>query len=318
MNGKSKGKDTYKWWKEKIELLSSIKFDNTTISADEIYNSILTQSSELYEKGVWTIKKLVAIQCYADVYTRIIRKHFKTIFYFDLFSGSGLVRLKDIKRCVFGSALLSILIPYYYSRFLFNKYYFVEINKRYASTLNEAIEELKHRLNIDFEYEIIPKDMNEINYSDYMKECQHSLVVIDPEGFEPRWQTASKILEHECDAMFTFMTSGVPRAKNTNAFKAFLGDESIPENIDEIMERYTEKIKSMGKEMTENIEVSSTHIRYNVIFAVKRTGRNSPWLKAINDIKKYLKIDDEDLLNIVKNVFNMGPSLDQYLNNNNC
>jgi len=312
MSGKSKGKDIYEWWKEKIELLSSVKFDNTIISANDIYNSISNSSSKFYEKGVWTIKKLAIIQYYTDIYTRIIRKHFKTIFYFDLFSGSGLVRLKDIRRCVFGSALLSILIPYHYSRFLFNKYYFIEMNKEYASTLKEAIEEAKRKLNINFEYEIIVKDMNEINYSEYMKECQHSLVVIDPEGFEPRWQTISKILEHECDIIFTFMTSGVPRSKNTSAFKEFLGDEIVPDHLEEIMDRYTEKIKNRGKEITENIEVISKFIRYNVIVAAKRTGKDSPWLKAIDNIKKYIEIDDENLLNIVRSVFNIGPSLDQY------
>jgi three-Cys-motif partner protein len=306
-------KDLHTWWKDRIEFLSIIEINGTKVSADNIYNAITKSNAQcnFYEKGVWTSKKLAVLQYYFDIYTRIQRRRLNKLFYFDLFSGSGLIRLKSINKFIFGSALLSILVPLKISNYLFDKYYFVEISKERADTLKIAIEEIKKLVSKNIEYEILVDDMNNIDYEKYMKESEHSLVVIDPEGIEPKWKTVSKILDNECDVIFTFMTSGIQRLlgnkdeKVMNNVKEFIGEDTVPDDIDaqKLMKLYIEKIKSMGKEATIDILVEAKHLKYNIIVAARKTSGGNPWLKPIEEIKPKLKISDTDLENILKVTF---------------
>ncbi|MEM1985466.1 MAG: three-Cys-motif partner protein TcmP [Nitrososphaeria archaeon] len=309
-------KSDYDWWKQRIELLTSIKIEGKGISltTDELYNSISNTGTNLnfYEKGVWTAKKLAILQYYLDIYTKILRPRCKRLFYFDLFSGSGLVKLEGFNKYIYGSALLSTLIPSY-PRCLFDKYYFIEINKEYVKTLEKLVNEINQRLDNCINYEIIQDDMNKVNYSKYMTECEHSLVVVDPEGLEPKWATVSEILEHNCDIIFTFMTSGIQRSlgkKDEGTRKTiieFVGEEGkrIYDILDaeELMKLYTEKIKSKGKDATVNIPVNAKHFKYNIIVAARKTFGGNPWLRAIEEIKKRIGINDEVLENIFNIVF---------------
>ncbi|MEM3403776.1 MAG: three-Cys-motif partner protein TcmP [Nitrososphaeria archaeon] len=305
----------YEWWKKRIELLTSINIKGKGISltTDELYNLISKANVNpiFYEKGVWTAKKLAILQYYLDIYTKILKN--KRLFYFDLFSGSGLVKLEGFNKYIYGSALLSILIPLNYSKYLFDKYYFIEINKEYVKMLEQLINEISRRLDTSINYEIIQDDMNKVNYSEYLAECEHSLVIVDPEGLEPKWTVVSAILEHECDVIFTFMTSGVQRllgkkdGVTRKTVKEFVGeeDEMIYEimNAEGLMEIYTQKICSKGKDATKNIPVNAKHFKYNVIIAAKKTVGGSPWLNAIEEIQERIKIKDEDLESIFNIVF---------------
>ncbi|MGB9728223.1 MAG: three-Cys-motif partner protein TcmP [Thermoproteota archaeon] len=306
-------KDLKTWWKDRIECLSVIEINGIKVSADNIYSAITKSNSHcnFYEKGVWTSKKLAILQYYFDIYTKIQCNRLNKLFYFDLFSGSGLIKLKNINKFIFGSSLLSILVPLKFSKHLFNKYYFVEIDKERADMLKRSIEEIKNQVSINIEYEILVDDMNNINYEKYMKESEHSLVVIDPEGIEPKWETVSKILDNKCDVIFTFMTSGIQRLlgkkdeKATNVIKEFIGENTVPDDIDaqKLMKLYIKKIKSKGKDATIDIPIEAKRFKYNIIVAARKTSGGNPWLKPIDEIKPKLKVRDTDLEDIFKVTF---------------
>jgi len=306
---KSKAKkDVRKWWDDRIKCLSRIKINDVIVSAENIYKVLVSsgQAYNLYEKGVWTCKKLAILQYYLDIYTKIMKSRYSKLFYFDLFSGSGLIKLKSINKCIFGSALLSILIPLSFSRFVFDKFYFVEISEERANTLEMIIEKLKEFLPKNIKYEVICKDMNEINYEKYMGNCDHSLVVIDPEGIEPKWKTVSSILSNRCDVIFTFMTSGIQRllGKNdpdiTKDIEEFLGEVAVPSDVDTLIDLYIRKIISMGKQEVRNIPIDARYFKYNIIIATRKTRSGNPWLGAIDNIVPKINIENAVLEDIFR------------------
>lgn len=306
------------WWKERIGLLTEINYDYT-IKACDIYNKLGKPSLKLYEKGVWTIKKLVIYNYYIDIYTKIIRKHFGPYYYFDLFSGSGLVNVKIYNKdlIVFGSPLLSVLTK---PQYRFDKYVLVEKDKQRCNILERIFDILKGYYNIDVDYEIINVDMNNIDkYIHYMNECEHALVIVDPEGLEPKWTTISQLLNKECDIIITFMKSGINRvlgrAKSSNADKNtleyFIGTKlsTIP-TINELEDMYIKNIQLHNKNAYRTIEVGAKNFDYDIIIAAKETRKGSPWLDALEKIRKRLKISDDNIESIAAQILGIQSSLD--------
>lgn len=315
------GKDVGQWWRNHIQQLTEID----SIKANDLATNANINPKAIYKGDLWTLKKLIIYKYYIDIYTRIIPNHYSNYYYFDLFSGSGLVDIgRKNKQCtlrVFGSALIGVL--YSYKHKPFKKYIFVESNNTKYTALCSLFTYIKNSHKSSLDYYIINDDMNNINsYEKYLKECEHALVVIDPEGLEPKWATVEKILSYKCDVIITFMSKGIQRvlgrAKNSvvdrTTLKEFCG---LPidniRDINEFEKQYIQQIKQKGKkEAYRTIDVSAKSFEYDIIIATKVTKKRNPWLRAIDDLKKRLDISDLELTAIIDQLQGKQSSLDNY------
>ncbi|MEM2966832.1 MAG: three-Cys-motif partner protein TcmP [Candidatus Nitrosocaldaceae archaeon] len=300
---KGRKKSELEWWKNHIKQL--ISKDNIVTAAD-----LPVDGSIIYKKDLWTLKKLIIYKYYIDIYTRVISKHKEIYYYFDLFSGNGLVEInnENLKPFrVFGSALLSVL----YSNHPFAKYIYVDNDEKRINALNSLLSFIKAKYNNQLNYECINADMNEIDrYRKMLEESEHSLVVIDPEGLEPNWATIKEILSYKCDVIITFMSNGIARvlgkAKSNqadkNTLERFCGSPIKEiDNISDLENKYIEQIKQVGnKEAYKTVDISTKKFEYDIIIAAKKTKGNNPWLDAIDELKIRLEIDDNSLISIIR------------------
>jgi len=314
-------KDIKDWWSDNIQELTELNGINI--------KQLLTNDVHPYEKedAYHTIKKLVIYKYYIDIYTKIIKENYTNFYYFDLFAGSGVVKVKlgsGNKVDLYGSALISVLKPR--PEYKFKKYIFIENNEDRVNTLEMLLNKIKNSYGNykDLDYEVIRDDMNNINrYINFFDECDHALVVVDPEGLEPNWSTISKILtKKRVDMLFTFMTDGIQRvlgkAMNNQADKntlmRFLGkDINNITNIGEFEDEYIGQFKSLNYTAIKTIEASSERFGYDIIVATKPTSGMNPWLKPLEDLRERLRIDDKTLESIIDQFLGKAGSMDKYM-----
>ena len=314
------------WWSERIQELTMAEMPNGKLL--DAANLPVINPSLIYQGDLWTLKKLVIYKYYIDIYTKIISKHFRSWYYFDFFSGSGLVEIKrednrGTPLRVFGSALLGVLYP----KKCFTEYVFIDTNKVKCVMLEKILEHIKTNYSLELTYTVIHSDMNNIErYKDKLDnikmEGNHALVIIDPEGVEPKWDTVKEILSYKCDTIITFMNRGIARTlgkaksdpKSKSSLEEFCGFplEDIS-NVGELEENYIKHIKEeCKKEVYRTIEVNTNKFGYDIIVITKKTRGENPWLKSLDILKKNLEIDDRILCSIIDQLQGKADSLDYY------
>jgi hypothetical protein len=70
------------------------------------------------EVGEWAYKKYLRVWMYDELFTTSMRDKW-TLVYVDLFAGAGRARLRDSKRVVPSSPLLSLDLPHRFHRYIF-------------------------------------------------------------------------------------------------------------------------------------------------------------------------------------------------------
>jgi len=314
-------KDDREWWLEHLKELIEVKYNDNTINVNEIINNTGVNSYEK-EEAYHTIKKLVIYKYYIDIYTKIIKNHFPSFYYFDLFAGAGTVSttIGNEQLNLFGSALIAVLTP----TNRFTKYIYVEKDKNNHASLNKLLRYIKDNYIKDLVYEVINADMNQIDrYSQLINECEHALVVIDPEGLEPEWSTIHKILTAKrVDMLMTFMTEGIQRvlgkAKNNQSdrdkLSIFLGKDIDPNNtnIEKFEEEYIKQLMSIDYVAVRTIEASSDRFSYDIIIATKKTKGGNPWLKHLKTLRPRLDVSDQTIKSIVMQLLGKSSTLDNY------
>ena len=317
-------KEPRDWWLKHIQELMKIKVNNKDINI----NSFTDKEVYPYKKeeAYHTIKKLVIYKCYVDIYARIISKRYKNFYYFDLFADSGIVQVSigNINLNLFGSALISVLKPIR----RFTKYVYVEVEEKKYNSLKYLLRRIKEDYIKDLDYQPINVDMNNINaYHDFFDQCEHALVVVDPEGLEPKWATMEKILKHNCDVLITYMEEGIQRVigkaknnpKDKETLENFLGSIIDPNRItpEEFKEKYIEQIERTGKKVIKTIEARSKQYSYDIIIATRETKGGNPWLRFVEDLRKKLEIKDETLKAIIEQLLGKQSTFNNYPQQNN-
>jgi three-Cys-motif partner protein len=289
---------------------------NLTPSSGELFKEIVRRvpkaSEAIYSKGAWTAIKLSIIAYYLDLYTIIAREHFDTICYVDTFAGSGLVRITEYDRILYGSPLLGILTPRRNKKF--DKFYFVELDRNRIQLLSESVNILAREGYVERDkVQIIPRDMNRINYKELLGKCSHSFFVLDPECTEPHWKTVESILKLPADFSLNFMTAGIRRIWGTlrkdpqraNAMNLFYGgkDWIKARNELDLLNMYVRKVENLGR-IPVNIEVKGPGMfHYHIIFAVRPTSGGNPWLDAVYRLKERVEKTDYGTFRRLLNVF---------------
>ncbi len=290
-------KSLFEWWMERINKLVGLK-----PSPDEILSIVSKRvphyDEYIYTKGVWIGIKLSILAYYLDVYTIVARNHFDEICYVDTFAGSGIVKIIEgnDSMYLYGSSILSILVPRISKKF--DKYFFVELDQHKAIILENVIKALDELGIVDHnKVRIIQGDMNKVNYFSLLKECKHSLIFIDPEGTEPRWNTINNLLRLDADLLFNFMISGIRRAwgnwrkgnlSEVPALDEFYGDNSWTnaKNEEDLLNIYIDKLVKNHRIVIPIMVKASRLFYYYILLIVRPTRGGNPWLEPIN---RYLK-----------------------------
>jgi three-Cys-motif partner protein len=263
------------------------------------YNYITTKNH-----GIWSIKKLIALDYYIDSYVKILKKNdFKSWYYVDPFSGSGLIKIDN--NFIFPG---SPLIPLFKTeKYPFHKYILSDYNSKYVQSLKKIVAEKinksnasKQNFNIDIQNQdcnsLIQKIFTGTKPNNWMN--QSYLVFLDPFGWNIKWASMERILNSgPVDIIFTFMTWGIKwnmtMEKSKTTLNDFFGDkewQSI-ENNTEIVGYYCDKIKRFGyknKYKTYTIDVTTTSGNtYNLILASQSPGAGNVFTdlqKRVNEV----------------------------------
>lgn len=290
--------------------------------------------------GIYPAIKEIMIAVYVGTYTTAIQGMKKNKndadevkpCYLDMTAGTGVIKLthNNSNYFIFGSATIGLLAPTYFQKKLrqrktiypFYKAIFIENDRDRSIILRKIINDVCKRLqelNLPCpKRQVISKDANVVAYDviDKHKDCDHWLVVIDPEGMEISWKTLKALLNtQKVDVIFNYMCAGIRRQlrhacrAEDHAFHQFFGNEEWRllcnnDNEDRVGEKLHEiYIKSIG-ELGYYVKTASVfrnrlfdwHYHLDVI--VKK--EDPPWLRGFEEYRKFLEdLGEDGLVNIL-------------------
>jgi three-Cys-motif partner protein len=265
----------------------------------------------------WAVLKLIYLDYIAGIYATLISKRYKKYYYVDLFSGSGIGKISEIKNdLILGSPLLIGNRP----NSNYTRMFFCERKRDIYKALNERL----NAMNKDYvAYNedcntAIDKIINEIKNG-------HSLIFLDQFGMDIKWLNMDKILQLDADIIINFQTPSIARGikqgdKTTNTAKEFFKDINAVESIynkhssenlgEQLFKLYLEDLKSARLKYRHNYHIIKIKVRgnrafyYDLIYITKQTRKESPWLKPIieagQEIVNLDRKDVEEILDILK------------------
>jgi three-Cys-motif partner protein len=267
----------HEWIKGKLEVLLS-----RTKELEYTY------PGEFYPVGAWAAVKLLALMNYLPVYTKIIPKHFPSMYYIEPLAGSGLCKVKERGDIIMGSPIIASI----FSRQEFDGYLLIERDRKRAEFLKKCMESSARNV------EVIEGDCNEqmSKLLEKIPSRSHYLAFIDCEGLDVNWDVMEKLLQKQGDILFTLQTGAFFRVKGKadksrkdeeKLIRFFGGDEWRDcKSDEEIVGCYSDKLRKY-REIVIPIPIKGKgNFRYSLLFALKKTKGGSPWIKAVEYIKE--------------------------------
>ncbi|MDP2947898.1 MAG: three-Cys-motif partner protein TcmP [Nanoarchaeota archaeon] len=220
----------------KKELLEYLKDYMFSEEAKEIINSSEIINGEGF--NVWSFKKMIFLEYYIKPYLLLIKKNATKVFFIDFFSGCGANEAGENKPSI-GSPIISLLKGSFSTKnkiYMFDKWYFAEINKEKADALNKRIDqtlkeiELKNKIFIDRnQIETLGGDINFLinkiveNLNNEVASGQKVgvLAFIDPYNYSNlEWATLDKLLNLKyVDIIYTFPVLALKRGFDSDLCK---------------------------------------------------------------------------------------------------
>lgn len=256
----------------------------------ELDENLPTKSPPTYDKGYWTALKLLLLKYYIKPYLDILGSR-GSLAYIDLFAGPGLNLLGKNRVPLPGSSMTPLVIKE--SKYDFSFFCYCDLESSYSEALEKRCSSWSEMDSVT----ILNQDANEVadNLFETLKEREidHSLVFIDPEGLELKWNPLQRLIETiECDLIINFPSAGLVRllgcqdSSTAKTVSAFLGivPTDMPPDADEdwAIGVYRENLARLGKDISMEIRVMGTNsFHYHLIPAVRRTYRGSPWFGSI-------------------------------------
>jgi len=280
----------YEWLKTRVAPLVEVAKPLSTI-----------HPNVFYETGEWSIIKLLALQRFVDIYTKIIKgpkqsRFFDNMYYIDLLAGSGLCKIGKAKDIVAGSAVIAATQCYH----PFDRYFLVEKNPENAQALNERMKTLTS------DYALFNCDCNDCidEILDRLGTKDHYLAFVDCQGLDVSWATMQKLFAKNGDVLFNFQTQEIsripPKIENrspgweacTKRLDWFFGDNRWKncKGPDDCLFVYTDKIrKTTSREIALPLPVMGPGgYRYDIILATRRTRGGSPWIKPMEQMQNIM------------------------------
>ncbi|MFC2143069.1 three-Cys-motif partner protein TcmP [Candidatus Aenigmatarchaeota archaeon] len=243
-----------------------------------------------YDKGYWTALKLICIKYYIPPFVNIFRKRGKKTAFIDLFSGPGINILGDAKIPVLGSPLIPLVIDR--EKPGFDYHIFCDNKKKNVDALEARID--AYKLLKSDKFSIEKKDANKLinEIPEILKSfgIDHSLIFIDPEGMEMKWDSVTSMADNiMCDFIINFPSTAISRNLHyPDAIKSFLGpgSEKVPSSHVETwaIKQYRKNLAGIGKDVSTEIAIRAgggIPYHYHLIPAVRKTFAASPWFPNI-------------------------------------
>lgn len=291
------------------------KYQNA-VQNENLINMVKKNNLPINDAGAWSFLKLAFLWSIAYyIYSPIIGSRYSNMCYVDLFSGSGLVKFKDVSnnyQLMMGSPLLTATIE---SAYPFNKCFFFEKNFKFANALEKRLNLLSENKKLSCEsFKVINKDCNKA-IDDFIKAVSkipntHFLLFVDPYSTEIHWRTMEKLLSSKYpafDMIFNFQPFGVNRKRYMpEELPLFFGDTKykkliphglIENKVESILQKleahYTQKlIKYSDKIKTINpirIRSGKGGYYYDLIFTTRKKLQESAWLQGIEHLKTMIE-----------------------------
>jgi len=263
-----------------------------------------------YDKGYWTGLKLILVRYYMPTYLNIQAPKMR-VAYVDLFAGPGLNLVGDAKVPLPGSPLIPFVLEG--TRYQFQSYFFCETSSNYLGALRDR---LRGFGSPDPDHVFLyRKDANAFvdELPDLLEQegIGHSLVFIDPEGLEFRYEALESLVgQVQCDLILNFPSAGLNRAlgkadpQTTATVRAFLGlapNNALPGTEEDALRLYQSSLAVLGKDVSTAIRVAAGDVpyHYHLIPAVRKTRGGSQWFKALLQAKERIERLKGDVLGIV-------------------
>ena len=282
----------------------------------------------------YTALKLIVLHYTAEVFSKVARHAnqrslgFDGAVYVDLFAGTGLVKLKNTKDIVAGSAPCAIK-----NKHGFDYSVLVEINRDNYTCLKDRVS----RIIQQDKFDIICGDANDVitEVIGKIKARYNNPIVlafVDPEGLEIKFQTLKKLSDAfpSCDFLINVNTLGVSRVAGkikrgihnvVNSLEGYLDEDAMKTlwqlaNGETPEERYASQIKDiLGKSIGDTIPIydHGNKIAYHLLGYTRRTGRGSGYSDAFSALKERIgRTDRDDVRRALDKVHNRTYSLDNF------
>lgn len=271
--------------------------------------SLLNQGCGVCDEiGSWSLLKLISLKYLGYVYASITKKRvemgeLKKMCYVDLFSGSGINKVKNKDAFCFGSPLVINRLD---EKMQFTRMFLNDDNENTRKALESRLAQ-----NANAEYEVTSEDANscickiasEIDYK-----C-HSLIFIDPFSTELSWKSMEIVLNLNADIFFLYQTGQIPRgipvakkpdANIMNFFKDYEMALEVFENKLEqnkpraLFELYkNDVLNTRGPDtLMENIRIRGPGVfYYDMLFITRKTRGGNPWFRAVTTLKKKIEFE---------------------------
>ncbi len=168
--------------------------------------------------GDWTRDKLKILELYLPGYLRATTKASERV-YVDAFAGPGQNRLRESQQLTDGSPLIALKARAEKAEknVTFSKLFFIEKDPSLADELREHVEKMGAANRAEVLYgdvnEILPRLMNKIS------KRSPTLVFLDTEGIEPKWNTVEAISQWQVELLINFPL-GMSINRNLESSKA--------------------------------------------------------------------------------------------------
>jgi three-Cys-motif partner protein len=194
-----------------------------------------------------------------------------------------------------------------------------DTNAEYTAALNKRLEPYTRKEGYAMfgdSIEVRNTDANEFVKSvpDMLRRhgISHSLVFVDPEGLELRWDSLASMANgcRYADWIILFPSAGLLRLKGRRddasweRIREFIGpyaaDLTHDSSEEDFIEAYRRNLASIGLDSSTEIAVTGTgSFHYHLIPAVRTTKGGSPWFRSMIDVKRRIESMTGETIGVV-------------------
>ncbi len=233
----------------------------------------------------WTLLKLLALQLYVPLYTKIISRWYAEWNFIDLFSGSGVGKLEDTDIILPGSPIIGLS----FASVPFTKAFFIDLSRCKIARLRKRISLLKELSKNNNYRKIILSDLSNVeiiarprnaneavheifneleqHHNELIKQYKrglHNLIFIDPYGMEFHYESLIRIISSKIrnDIFILFNSYGA----GLQAYDHIHYGKSATALYNHLGEDWLEYVKKRLKDMNLSLE-KATRTKLSIILS---------------------------------------------------
>jgi three-Cys-motif partner protein len=227
--------------------------------------------------GIWAKEKYNLVGQYCHVFTKSMKNKWRNLVYLDLFAGSGYSKIRESKKIVKNSALISLSIP-----FPFTKYILCEKDELRYYTLKERINRDFNKSNVS----VLNGDCNSI-IDDIIRKIpepskQNTVLCFcfaDPFSLNLKFSTIKKLSKFKMDFLI-LLALGMDARRNYKLYlnsendnvELFLDNKNWRNNVD-LSISPNEFLKFLANEFKNNM-VNLNYQKDNIFHEVRSSDKN--------------------------------------------